>query len=121
VPTLIKSPTVVEAAGNKPKKIEEFVGRMNCDESRLSVARMTSPEGWEEPGQTPEFAEISLVLAGRLHIDHKDGTTVVEAGQAILVEAGEWIRYHTPDTGGAEYIGICLPAFSMDTVHRDDE
>jgi mannose-6-phosphate isomerase-like protein (cupin superfamily) len=120
MPTLIESPSRIEAAGTKPKIIDEYVGRANTGESRLSVAHMRSPGGWEEPGQTPEFDEYTVVLKGAIHVEHEGGRTVVEAGQAILTEAGEWIRYSTPGDEGAEYIAVCLPAFSPDTVHRDE-
>lgn len=118
MPVHIAQPTVVEAAGNKPKQIEEYVGRVNNGEERLSVARMRSPVGWLEPGQRPEFDEYTLVLRGRLQVESSEGTLVVGAGQAVLCRAGEWVRYSTPfeDT---EYVAVCLPAFSMDTVHRD--
>lgn len=121
MPTLIPSPSVVESAGTKPKRIEEYVGRVNTGHDTVSVARMTSPGGWEEPGQRPEFDEVTLVLRGRVRVEHEDGSLDVEAGQAVLTRAGEWIRYSTPDPEGAEYVAICLPAFSPDTVHRDDE
>lgn len=117
MPTLIAAPTVIEAAGNLPKRIEEFAGRVNNGESRLSLARMVSPPGWVEPGQTPEFDEYTLVLRGELHVESRQGTTVVGAGQAVLCKAGEWVRYFTPQ--GAEYVAVCLPAFSPQTVHRD--
>jgi len=120
MPTLIEKPTVVEAAGNKPKIIEEYVGRVNSATERVSVARMRSPGGWVEPGQTPEFDEYTLVLRGRLRVETRDGNLDVSAGQAVLTHAGEWVRYSTPDEDGAEYVAICLPAFSMETVHRDD-
>jgi len=120
VPELIESPSRVEAAGTKPKLIDEFVGRVNTGEERVSVARMQSPEGWLEPGQRPEFDEYTLVLRGALHVEHEDGELDVRAGQAVLVRAGEWVRYSTPDPGGAHYVAICLPAFSPDTVHRDE-
>jgi quercetin dioxygenase-like cupin family protein len=110
---------VVTAAGTKPKKIEEFVGRVNSGTSAVSVARMTSPEGWEEPGQRPEFAEVTLVLAGLVVVHHEGGALEVRAGQAVLTSPGEWVRYSTPEPGGAEYVAVCLPAFSPDTVHRD--
>ena len=119
MPTLIPSPTHIEAAGNKPKRIEEFVGRVNSGEARLSVARMTSPAGWVEPGQTPQFDEFTVVLAGMLRVTHKTGVIDVRAGQAIVTRAGEWVQYSTPQPEGAEYIAVCLPAFSPDTVHRD--
>ncbi|HET9958912.1 MAG TPA: cupin [Polyangiaceae bacterium] len=116
---LITSPTRIEAAGNVPKIIEEFVGRVNNAESRLSIARMRSPQGWQEPGQRPEFDEYTVVLGGELRVDTERESFDVRAGQAILVKAGEWVRYSSPASGGAEYIAVCLPAFSPDTVHRD--
>ena len=118
MPELIEGPTTIEAAGTKPKLIHEFVGRVNTSEERLSVARMRSPQGWLEPGQRPEFDEWTLVLAGCLRVEHEGGELDVRAGQAVLVPGGEWVRYSTPD--GASYIAVCLPAFSPDTVHRDD-
>jgi quercetin dioxygenase-like cupin family protein len=117
MPRLIEAPTVIEAAGNKPKRIEELIGRVNTGTDRLSVARMVSPPGWEEPGQRPEFQEITVVLYGTLRVTFEGGTYDVRAGQAVIVEAGEWVRYSTP--AGAEYVAICMPAFSPDTVHRD--
>ena len=117
MPTLIQTPTVVQAAGTKPKRIEEYVGRVNTGEPRVSVARMTSPAGWVEPGQRPEFDEFTLVIAGMLRVEHEAGTLDVPAGAAVHTRAGEWVRYSTPD--GAEYVAICMPAFSPDTVHRD--
>lgn len=119
MPTLIEKPTVVEAAGNKPKKIEEFAGRVNSGQSAVSVAKMTSPAGWVEPGQRPEFEEITLVLRGMVRVEHEGGAIDVRAGQAVIAHAGEWIRYSTPEPGGAEYVAVCLPAFSPATVHRD--
>ena len=119
MPTLIAAPQVIQAAGNKPKRIEEFVGRVNTGEGRLSVARMKSPGGWVEPGQTPAFDEFTVVLAGMLRVTHKGGEVDVRAGQAIVTHAGEWVRYSTPEPDGAEYVAVCLPAFSPDTVHRD--
>jgi ethanolamine utilization protein EutQ (cupin superfamily) len=121
MPKLIGQPTVIESVGTKPKLIEEFVGRVNSDSRNASVARMTSPEGWVEPGQTPEFEEITLVLEGALHVEYQGGSMRVGAGQAIITRPGEWIRYSTPESGGAQYVAVCLPAFSPDTVHRDDE
>ena len=121
MPQLIPSPSVVEAAGTKPKVIEEYVGHVNTREARLSVARMRSPEGWLEPGQRPEFDEWTLVLDGTLRVEHDGGELTVAAGQAVLVEAGEWVRYSSPEPGGAHYVAVCLPAFSPDTVNRDDE
>ena len=119
MPTLVPAPSVVEAAGNKPKIIEEFIGRVNSKTSGVSVARMRSPGGWIEPGQTPEFDEYTLVLKGTLRVTSKSGTLDVGAGQAVIAHKGEWIQYSTPDPDGAEYVAICLPAFSMETVHRD--
>ena len=121
MPTLIPSPARIQAAGNKPKVIEEFVGLVNFNESRLSIARMKSPPGWAEPGQRPEFDEFNLVLDGILHVKGEDGTEYdVFAGQAVVAHAGEWVQYSTPSIRGAEYIAVCLPAFSPRTVHRDE-
>lgn len=117
MPELIQSPVRVEAAGEPPKTIEEFAGRARNGEERVSVARMRSPAGWSEPGQRPEFDEYTVVLAGSIHVEGEDGTVEVRPGQAVLVRGGEWVRYSTPE--GAEYIAVCLPAFSPDTVHRD--
>jgi mannose-6-phosphate isomerase-like protein (cupin superfamily) len=119
MPTLIKKPTRIEATGNKPKLIDEFIGRVNSGTAQVSVARMHSPGGWIEPGQTPEFDEYTVVLAGRLRVESKQGSLEVAAGQAVITRAGEWIRYSTPHPEGAEYIAVCLPAFSPQTVHRD--
>jgi mannose-6-phosphate isomerase-like protein (cupin superfamily) len=119
MPELIQSPSTVEAAGTKPKLIEEFVGRVNTGEERLSVARMNSPAGWVEPGQRPEFDEWTLVLDGCLRVEHEAGALDVRAGQAVLVHGGEWVRYSSPEEGGASYVAICLPAFAPDIVHRD--
>ena len=119
MPTLIQQPTVIEAAGNKPKRIEEYAGRVNSGHTGVSVARMVSPEGWEEPGQRPDFEEITVVLRGLLRVDHEGGALDVRAGQAVVASPGEWIRYSSPEPGGAEYVAICLPAFSPATVHRD--
>ena len=116
---LISKPTVIPAAGQPPKIIEEFFGRVHSATDKISIAQMTSPCGWREPGQTPEFEEYTIVLKGELQVETRDGARQVGAGQAILVEAGEWVRYSTPAAGGAEYIAICLPAFSPETVHRD--
>jgi ethanolamine utilization protein EutQ (cupin superfamily) len=118
---LIEAPTVVEAAGTPPKRIEEFVGRMNTGEAAVSVARMVSPGGWAEPGQTPDFDEYSIVIAGELQAETRDGILRARAGQALFVSAGEWVRYSTPGDAGAQYVAICLPAFSPETVHRDDD
>ena len=115
----IKSPTVIEAAGNKPKLIEEFIGRVNTKTEAVSVARMKSPGGWIEPGQTPEFDEYTLVLNGMLRVKTKNGSFNVNAGEAIIIGKGEWVQYGSPEENGAEYIALCLPAFSPDTVHRD--
>ncbi len=120
MPTLIHEPTRIQSAGNKPKLIDEYVGRVNTKTSAASVAHMRSPEGWLEPGQTPEFDEFTIVLKGMLRVEHERGTLDVSAGQAVIAHAGEWIRYSTPQDGGAEYIAVCLPAFSMETVHRDE-
>lgn len=119
MPRLIESPTVIEAAGNMPKRIEEYVGRVNTGQAHVSVARMVSPEGWQEPGQCPEFEEITLVLRGMLRVEHRAGIIEVRAGQAIHVGIAEWVRYGSPEPGGAEYVAVCIPAFSPDTVHRD--
>ena len=121
MPTLIETPTIVEAAGTKPKQIREFAGRVNSGHAQVSVARMTSPEGWVEPGQRPEFEEITVVLSGLLRVEHADGHLDVRGGQAVVARPGEWVRYSTPEPGGAEYVAVCLPAFSPDTVHRDEE
>jgi mannose-6-phosphate isomerase-like protein (cupin superfamily) len=121
VPRLIDSPSIVQAAGTKPKRIEEFVGRVNSGHSGVSVARMRSPGGWVEPGQRPEFEEVTVVLRGMLRVEHDGGTIDVREGQAVITTPGEWIRYSTPEDEGAEYVAICLPAFSPDTVHRDSE
>ena len=119
MPKLIKAPSVIEAAGTRPKRIEEYAGRVNSGHAEVSVARMQSPEGWEEPGQRPEFEEITVVLRGMLRVEHEGGALEVRAGQAVVTHAGEWVRYSTPESGGAEYVAVCLPAFSPDTVHRD--
>jgi len=120
MPTLIERPSIIQAAGTKPKRIEEFVGRVNSRHSNVSVARMVSPEGWLEPGQQPEFEEITVVLKGTLRVESKGGTLDVRAGQAVVAHPGEWVRYSSPEPGGAEYVAICVPAFSMETVHRDE-
>jgi ethanolamine utilization protein EutQ (cupin superfamily) len=119
VPLLIAAPTVVAAAGTKPKRIEEFVGKVNTKTEDLSVARMQSPAGWVEPGQRPEFDEFTVVLSGRLVVEHEEGRLEVGAGQAVWARRGEWVRYSTPE--GAEYVAVCLPAFSPGSVHRDPE
>lgn len=117
MPTLIENPTRIEAAGTKPKLIEEFVGRVNSKTPGVSVAHMRSPAGWLEPGQTPEFDEYTLVLKGTVRVTHTDGSIDVQAGQAVIAHKGDWVQYSTPD--GAEYVSVCIPAFSPDTVHRD--
>ena len=119
MPELIESPSRVEAAGTKPKLIDEYAGRVNNGEDRVSVAHMRSPSGWVEPGQRPEFDEYTLVIDGAVRVEHETGVLDVLAGQAVLVKAGEWVRYSTPEAGGAHYVAICLPAFSPDIVHRD--
>lgn len=121
MPWLIESPARLVAAGTPPKAIEEFVGRLNSGHEQLSVARMLSPQGWSEPGQTPDFLEISLVLRGTLRVEHRQGALDVPAGSAVITQPGEWVRYATPAPGGAEYVSICLPAFAPDAVHRDPE
>jgi mannose-6-phosphate isomerase-like protein (cupin superfamily) len=121
MPKLIPAPSVVEAAGNKPKIIEEYIGRVNSDNSTVSIARMKSPSGWQEPGQTPEFDEYTVVLRGLLRVKTKDETIDVREGQAIVCRRGEWVQYSSPDESGAEYVAVCLPAFSIDSVHRDAE
>jgi quercetin dioxygenase-like cupin family protein len=120
MPTHVEKPSVIHAAGNKPKIIEEFIGRVNTDTPALSVARMTSPSGWEEPAQTPEFDEYTVVLKGTLRVETSDGVIDVKAGEAIITHMGERVRYSTPGADGAEYLAICLPAFSPDTVHREE-
>jgi mannose-6-phosphate isomerase-like protein (cupin superfamily) len=120
MPTKIEQPTTIAAPGTPPKRIDEYAGRVNSDDARVSVAHMRSPSGWSEPGQRPEFTEYTLVLKGALQVDHDSGTMVVEAGQAVVAEAGEWVRYSSPGPEGAEYVAVCTPAFSPDTVHRDD-
>jgi mannose-6-phosphate isomerase-like protein (cupin superfamily) len=121
MPTLLDQPTLIQAAGNKPKQIEEFAGRVNSGHATVSVARMVSPEGWREPGQRPEFEEITVVLRGLVRVEHEGGVLDVRAGQAVVTKPGEWVRYSSPDPGGAEYIAVCIPAFSPSTVHRDPE
>jgi quercetin dioxygenase-like cupin family protein len=120
MPRLIEQPVVIDAAGNKPKRIEEFVGQVTSGHGGVSVARMVSPQGWTEPGQRPAFQEVTLVLRGMVRVEHEGGTTDVHAGQAIVTAPGEWIRYSTPDAGGAEYVAVCTPAFSPTTVNRDE-
>jgi ethanolamine utilization protein EutQ len=119
MPTLVAQPTRISAAGTKPKLIDEYIGRINSKTAGVSLAHMRSPQGWEEPGQTPEFDEFTLVLKGMVRVRHRTGEMDVISGQAVIAHAGEWIQYSTPVEGGAEYIAVCLPAFSMETVHRD--
>ncbi|NIR29958.1 MAG: cupin domain-containing protein [Gammaproteobacteria bacterium] len=118
--SIIESPTIIEAVGNKPKRIEEYVGRVNSGVSDVSIARMLSPSGWIEPGQTPEFDEYTLVLKGMLRVQTNNGSTDVRAGQAVIAPRGEWVRYSTPGPEGAEYVAVCMPAFAADRVHRDE-
>ena len=120
MPKLIEGPAVIEAVGNKPKRIEEYAGRVNSGHEAVSLARMRSPEGWVEPGQRPEFEEITVVLDGVLRVEHEGGELRVVAGQAVVAAPGEWVRYSSPEPGGAHYIAVCLPAFSPQTVHRDE-
>ena len=120
MPTHIEKPTQIEAAGHPPKIIREYVGRVNSRTEAVSIAHMTSPAGWLEPGQTPEFDEYTVVLKGLLRVETAQGTMDVKAGQAIITHAGEWVKYSSPESGGAEYVAICLPAFSPQTVHRDE-
>lgn len=119
MPTLISKPTVIASAGNKPKRIEEYAGHVNSGHAAVSVARMVSPEGWAEPGQRPEFEEITVVLAGLVRVEYEGGVLDVRGGQAVVAAPGEWVRYSSPEPGGAEYVAICLPAFTPATVHRD--
>jgi mannose-6-phosphate isomerase-like protein (cupin superfamily) len=121
MPTKISHPSIIEAAGTKPKRIEEYIGRVNSNTDAVSVARMVSPAGWQEPGQTPAFDEYTVVLQGMLRVESADGILEIRAGEAVVAPAGKWVRYSTPKAGGAEYIAVCLPAFSPETVHRDDE
>ena len=119
MPRLIDRPPVIPAEGNKPKQIEEYAGRVNSGHAGVSLARMVSPEGWTEPGQRPEFEEITLVLRGVLRVEHERGALDVRAGQAVVAHAGEWVRYSSPEPGGAEYVAVCTPEFTPQTVHRD--
>jgi ethanolamine utilization protein EutQ len=121
MPTLIGAPTRIEAAGNKPKLIDEYIGRVNSRTEMVSVAHMRSPAGWTEPGQTPQFDEFTIVLKGMLRVAYQGGHLDVTAGQGVIAHYGEWVQYSTPGEEGAEYIAVCLPAFSLDTVHRDEE
>ncbi len=116
----IDGPTVIQAAGTPPKLIEEYIGRVTSQTATVSIARMKSPAGWSEPGQRPEFTECTVVLKGTLHVALNDREVNVHAGEAIIVEAGEWVRYSSPHVEGAEYIAVCVPAFSPDTVHREE-
>jgi mannose-6-phosphate isomerase-like protein (cupin superfamily) len=120
VPKLIEKPTVIDCVGTKPKQIQEFAGRVNSGHASVSVARMVSPTGWTEPGQRPEFEEITVVLKGSLRVEYEGGALDVRAGQAVVTSPGEWVRYSTPGPEGAEYVAVCLPAFSPTTVHRDE-
>ncbi|MEN3339681.1 MAG: hypothetical protein V7647_3357 [Acidobacteriota bacterium] len=120
MPRLIEAPSIIVAAGNKPKRIEEYTGRVNSGDAAVSIARMTSPGGWQEPGQRPEFEEVTVVLRGMVRVESAGGTLEVRAGQAVVTRPGEWVRYSTPDEDGAEYIAVCVPAFSPATVHRDE-
>ncbi|HEX3553200.1 MAG TPA: cupin [Thermoanaerobaculia bacterium] len=120
MPRLIEGPAVIAAAGNKPKKIEEYAGRVSSGHEGVSIARMFSPEGWQEPGQRPDFEEITVVLKGMVRVEHEGGVLDVRAGQAVASVPGEWVRYSSPEPGGAEYIAVCLPAFSPAIVHRDE-
>jgi mannose-6-phosphate isomerase-like protein (cupin superfamily) len=119
MPTLIEKPAVVQAAGTPPKRIEEYAGRVRSGHTAVSVARMISPAGWAEPAQRPEFEEITVVLRGVLRVEHEGGVLEVREGQAIVTRPGEWVRYSTPEPGGAEYVAVCVPAFSTETVHRE--
>ena len=119
MPTFLKTPSIIQSAGNKPKVIEEFVGRVNSGSNGVSIARMKSPSGWIEPGQTPEFDEYTIVLRGSLHISSSEGTFEIKAGEAVIAHKGEWVQYSTPGPEGAEYVAICIPAFSVDSAHRD--
>ena len=121
MPVKINGPSIIEAAGTKPKRIEEYIGQVNSGTVAVSVARMVSPPGWQEPGQRPAFDEYTVVLNGRLRVESEAGTLDIRAGEAVITQAGQWVRYSTPEPEGAEYIAVCLPAFSPETVHRDDE
>jgi mannose-6-phosphate isomerase-like protein (cupin superfamily) len=120
MPTKINGPSIIQAAGTQPKRIEEYIGQVNSSTHALSVARMISPAGWQEPGQRPAFDEYTVVLDGRLRVESEDGTLDIRAGEAVITHADQWVRYSTPEPEGAEYIAVCLPAFSPETVHRDD-
>jgi mannose-6-phosphate isomerase-like protein (cupin superfamily) len=118
-PFIIPSPSVIKAAGHPPKRIEEYAGRVNSGHAQVSVARMVSPSGWEEPGQRPEFEEITVVLKGMVRVEHEQGAIDVVAGQAVVTRPGEWVRYSSPGPEGAEYVAVCVPAFSLEAAHRD--
>jgi mannose-6-phosphate isomerase-like protein (cupin superfamily) len=120
MPTLVETPTRIQAAGNKPKLIDEYIGRVNSRHQALSIAHMRSPGGWVEPGQTPDFEEFTIVLKGMLRVEYRGGAIDVRAGQAVIAHGGEWVRYSTPREEGAEYIAVCMPAFAPETVHRDE-
>ena len=120
MPKLIEKPTVIDCVGTKPKQIQEFAGRVNSGHAAVSVARMISPSGWEEPGQRPEFEEITVVLKGTLRVEYEGGALDVNAGQAVVTSPGEWVRYSTPSPEGAEYVAICVPGFTLEAAHRDD-
>jgi mannose-6-phosphate isomerase-like protein (cupin superfamily) len=121
MPTKINGPSIIEAVGTKPKRIEEYIGQVNSGTGAVSVARMISPPGWREPGQRPAFDEYTVVIKGRLRVESEDGVLNIRAGEAVIAHAGQWVCYSTPEPEGAEYIAVCLPAFSPDTVHRDNE
>ncbi len=121
MPTFLSQPSRVQAAGNQPKLIDEYIGRVNTKNEAVSIAHMRSPGGWQETGQKPEFDEYTVVLRGMLQVEHREGSIEVRAGQAVIVHQSEWVRYSTPQPEGAEYIAVCLPAFTMETVHRDEE
>ncbi len=121
MPIVIAAPSVIQAAGHPPKRIEEYAGRVNSGHANVSVARMQSPSGWQEPGQRPDFEEITIVLRGMVRVEHEHGAMDVQAGQAVVTHPGEWVRYSSPGPDGAEYVAVCLPAFSMETVHRDGD
>ena len=121
MPLVIAAPSVITAAGQPPKRIEEYAGRVNSGHAAVSVARMVSPSGWREPGQRPEFEEITVVLRGMIRVEHEGGVLDIHAGQAVVTKPGEWIRYSSPGAAGAEYVAVCVPAFSMHTVHRDPD
>ncbi len=120
MPELVAAPSIIEAAGTRPKRIEEYAGRVNTGHETVSVARMVSPSGWEEPGQRPEFEEITVVLRGTLRVEYEGGSLEVSAGQGVICRPGEWVRYSTPGADGAEYVAVCLPAFSPSAVHREE-